>query len=180
MLTLAAWKTLTGKDPNSKSSPKTVSDTSQIKFFYNPTNSAASFSFSGTYVDVFGTSYTSTVTLQPWTSVVLIYSSGSTTKAEVNTTEVVNPAALNPVNPVFVLYPNPVTDNFSVELTNGETGKMKVDIVSMSGQIMRSLMLNKEEQSTQFTLPANNLARGVYFIQIQVGNWNGTKRFVKL
>jgi hypothetical protein len=131
-------------------------------------------------VDVHNTSYTSSVTLQPWTSIVLISTTGSITKAEVNTTEVVNPAALSPLTPVFTLYPNPVSDNFSVELTNDQTGQMKVDIVSVNGQIMRSLMLNKEQQSTQFTLPSNNLSKGVYFIQIQVGNWNGTKRFVKL
>jgi hypothetical protein len=179
-VTLATWKTMVGKDGNSKTSPKTVTDTSQIKFFYNNTNAAATYSFTGTYLDALGTSHTSSVTLQPWTSVVLIYSSGSTTKAEVNTTEVVSPAALTPLNPVFTLYPNPVSDNFSVELTNDQTGRMKVDIVSVSGQIMRSLMLDKGQPSTQFTLPSNNLSKGVYFLQIQVGNWNGTKRFVKL
>jgi parallel beta-helix repeat protein len=177
---LAAWKTFTGKDAHSSLSPRTITSTSGLQFFYNNTSAAKTFTFSGTYVDVHNTSYTGSVTLQPWTSVVLISTTGSTTKAETNTTEIVSPAALNAVSPVFVLYPNPVTDNFSVELTNGETGQMKVEIVSVSGQVMRSLMLNKEQQSTQFNLPSNNLSKGVYFIQIQVGNWNGTKRFVKL
>ena len=127
-----------------------------------------------------GTSYPSSITLAPYTSAVLILASGGTTQAVANTAEVVDANTLNPLKPSFVLYPNPVTDNFSIELTNSQTGKMNVQIINVSGQILHSLMLNKDIQSTQFTLPASDLPKGVYFVQVHVGNWSDIKRFVKL
>ncbi|MBE0676078.1 MAG: right-handed parallel beta-helix repeat-containing protein, partial [Bacteroidales bacterium] len=70
--TLADWQTFTGQDRNSKKSPVSVSDTSKIDFYYNPTTSNKTFSLAQPMIDVKGIKHTGTVTLLPYTSVILL------------------------------------------------------------------------------------------------------------
>ena len=70
--TLAGWQTLTSQDRNSKKSPVTVSDTSKIDFYYNPTTANKAITLAQPMVDVKGTKYTGTITLLPYTSVILM------------------------------------------------------------------------------------------------------------
>jgi hypothetical protein len=131
-------------------------------------------------MDVTGKSYTSSITLSPYTSIVLIYVSGTKTAGTLAEVVDENPAALVPEKTSFIIYPNPVYDNFNLEIANSHTGKMNVQIVSQTGALVRSLILNKDEQINLVNLPANGLAPGVYFVHVQMDNWSDTKRFVKL
>ncbi len=70
--TLADWKSFSGQDKNSKKSAVTVSDTSKIQFHYNATTSGRVIMLSQPMVDVTGKKYTGSLTLQPYTSVVLM------------------------------------------------------------------------------------------------------------
>jgi len=70
--TLAGWQSYSGFDSNSHKSPKTISSTSDLRFEYNPTSSSRTISLSGNYIDVKGNSYSGSVTLQPYSSIVLI------------------------------------------------------------------------------------------------------------
>lgn len=70
--TLADWQSFTSQDRNSKKSPVTVSDTSKIDFFYNPSTSNKVISLSLPMVDVTGKKYSGSVTLLPYTSVILM------------------------------------------------------------------------------------------------------------
>jgi len=70
--TLSGWQTFTGQDRNSKKSPVTVSDTSKIDFYYNPTTSNKVISLSQPMIDVKGTRYSESITLLPYTSVILL------------------------------------------------------------------------------------------------------------
>lgn len=72
-MTLASWKTLSGKDVHSNKAPYTVSDTSKIRFIYNDTKIAKNFIMGALYDDVTGHRYGDTITLQPFTSKVLLY-----------------------------------------------------------------------------------------------------------
>lgn len=70
--TLASWKSFTSQDRNSKKSAVTVSDTSKIDFYYNPSTSNKVVTLSQPMVDVTGKKYTGSVTLLPYTSVILM------------------------------------------------------------------------------------------------------------
>jgi uncharacterized repeat protein (TIGR02059 family) len=70
--TLAGWQAFTSQDRNSKKSAITVTDTSKIDFHYNPSNANKVISLLQPMVDVTGKKYSGSVTLLPYTSVILI------------------------------------------------------------------------------------------------------------
>lgn len=72
---LSQYQSASGQDVHSKKTPKTVTDTSQILFYYNATNSATTTSLSASYIDVYSNPYLGSITLQPYTSSVLIFQS---------------------------------------------------------------------------------------------------------
>jgi len=73
--TFDQWKLYSAKDANSHLVTTTVSDTSKIKFLYNDTTITKTYELSGTYIDVYGVSYTSSVSLAPFTSKILFKTS---------------------------------------------------------------------------------------------------------
>ena len=70
--TLSNWQSFTNQDRNSKKSAVTVSDTSKIDFYYNPTSTNRIITINQPMVDVTGKKYTGSVTLLPYTSVILM------------------------------------------------------------------------------------------------------------
>lgn len=71
---LAQWQTYSSQDAHSKKSPISLTDTSQILFYYNYTSSPTTTALGATYIDVYNTPYPGSVTLQSFSSVVLLYS----------------------------------------------------------------------------------------------------------
>ena len=69
---LANWKTYSGKDANSKISTQTISSESDLQFEYNATTTPKMVTISRPMMDVKGNKYSTTTTLQPFTSVVLM------------------------------------------------------------------------------------------------------------
>ncbi|MBN1598672.1 MAG: right-handed parallel beta-helix repeat-containing protein, partial [Bacteroidales bacterium] len=92
--TLEVWRTLTSQDLNSKRSPVTIKDTAAIDFYYNTTKTDRVITLVQPMLDVKGTSYINTVTLTPFTSIILM----------------VDPDPPVPVVPVYV---SSVIDNLS-------------------------------------------------------------------
>lgn len=57
----------------SKEPPKTIVDVNDILFEYNPSRTNKAFTLpSGNYIDVNGKSYSGTLTLKPYSSIILI------------------------------------------------------------------------------------------------------------
>ena len=71
-LSVDEWKGLYGKDPNSKKSPATVTGADHIRFEYNSTASGKTVALDQSYVDMKGQSYSGSITLDPYSSVVLL------------------------------------------------------------------------------------------------------------
>ena len=69
---LEAWKIYSGEDANSLKSAYPVASSDSIFFVYNATNVTKDTTLSKTYLDVDGTAYNGTITLQPWAGVVLL------------------------------------------------------------------------------------------------------------
>jgi len=69
---LDRWQTQFSKDANSKKTAASISNVNQVRFEYNATNAAVVIPLTQTYVGVDGTSYSCSVTLQPYTSLILL------------------------------------------------------------------------------------------------------------
>ncbi len=70
--TLAQWKATTGRDAGSTQSPITVSDASKMRLEYNETSVPKTISLGATYIDMRSVTYAGSITLQPYTSAVLL------------------------------------------------------------------------------------------------------------
>ena len=71
-MTLAQWRAFTGQDAHSQGAPKAISDVSNLRFEYNATRSSVTITLDTNYIDVSGAAHSGTITLAPYTSVVLI------------------------------------------------------------------------------------------------------------
>jgi len=69
---VSQWKTFSSLDASSLGSPRTISNVDELQFEYNDTKSAKSVTLSQPMVDMAGVKCSVTVTLQPFTSLVLI------------------------------------------------------------------------------------------------------------
>jgi uncharacterized repeat protein (TIGR02059 family) len=83
--TLAGWQSLSGLDLNSHKSPITITNVNDLRFEYNATKMNKEIALDKPMIDVKGSKYISSITLLPYTSVVLM----------------VDPNPAQPVIPVF-------------------------------------------------------------------------------
>jgi hypothetical protein len=70
--TLAQWRTLTSQDLNSNIAPIPVSSVDDIYFYYNETLVEKTIEIPQPSLDMYGVRYTTGVTLQPFTSIILL------------------------------------------------------------------------------------------------------------
>jgi len=70
--TLEEWQRLYGHDLNSKISPIILTDTADIDFYYNETKTDKIITLNEPMIDVRGTKYVNSVTLAPFTSIILM------------------------------------------------------------------------------------------------------------
>ena len=71
-LTLSQWKTSSGKEVNSLKSPQSITSESDLQFEYNTTSKEKTVTLSRPMIDVKGTKYSGSITLQPFTSIILM------------------------------------------------------------------------------------------------------------
>lgn len=78
---LAQWQSYIGvHDANSRTSPKTVTNVSDIRIEFNATGITKTITLDGNYIDVKNLSHNGSITLAPYTSAVLIRSGPATNK----------------------------------------------------------------------------------------------------
>jgi hypothetical protein len=71
-LDLPEWKNLYSKDQASTRSPVVLPSGNDIRFEYNSTSSSKTIALDATYVNVYSAEFSGSITLQPYTSVVLL------------------------------------------------------------------------------------------------------------
>ena len=73
------------------------------------------------------------------------------------------------------IFPNPVVDNFNVEIPNSLTGSQLV-LRNVQGQIVFSKMLTQEMN----TFNASSIPAGVYVMQLKGKDWSVSQKWIKL
>lgn len=76
---LDGWQTLSGVDANTVKTPMTITSVDSLRFEYNATNSPVVVDLPYNYMDARGVEYDGEITLQPYTSAVLIQNGAATT-----------------------------------------------------------------------------------------------------
>jgi parallel beta-helix repeat protein len=71
-MTLSAWTAYSGFDTHSYKSPKVITDVNNLIFEYNATSLPVTKTLDGNYIDVANTKYNRTITIDPYSSVVLL------------------------------------------------------------------------------------------------------------
>jgi hypothetical protein len=69
---LSEWQSFSSQDQNSKSSPVSITNESDLFFEYNATNNSKSVSLPWGAVDLDGVKHTGNVTIAPWSSVIFL------------------------------------------------------------------------------------------------------------
>jgi ELWxxDGT repeat protein len=67
----------------------------------------------------------------------------------------------------FRVYPNPVRDKVTLQLSSDELINSKARIIDMSGKVLQQLILHNRQQ----IIDVSQLPAGVYFLQLQGGVW---------
>ena len=73
-----------------------------------------------------------------------------------------------------------MNDNFVLQVNNANTGTMKIQIIDENGTVMKELLSDKKDPSTQVYLSASGLIAGTYFIRVNIGDWSQSIQMVKL
>ena len=77
-------------------------------------------------------------------------------------------------------FPNPVRDVVTVSLNNNQKGMMTIRVIGVDGKLRMQKQWLKEQEQLSVTLPIQTLNRGVYFLEVQVGDGNReTMKIVK-
>ena len=78
------------------------------------------------------------------------------------------------------LWPNPVRDMFTIQLDDGYSGNMAVQVMNAAGVVWKTTNFLKTPGVNQVTINASGLATGVYFVRIMTGTGQEVRKIIKL
>ncbi len=145
-----------------------------IRFEYNPTATTKTILLATSYIDVKNNPYSGSVSLAPYTSIVLL-------KADIPLRSPIQIEAVIPDSKDLEmnLFPNPVSDLLNVFLTNAEEQEVKIEIYNLSGALVlsKNVHLNKDENKFQFDM--DNFKAGIYILKVIGPQQVYQKKFVR-
>ena len=159
--TLTEWQTLYGKDANSHISPIALKDTANIDFYYNSTNADKVITLDLPMIDVKGAKYVNSITLMPFTSVVLmvdptpdqlvipVYTSSvveNSTPLIIGMTYHVSLANIVPANTAFTVQVNGINSSVTSVAISGKIVQLTLASAVVFGDIV----------TVAYTKPASN------------------------
>ena len=133
---------------------------------------------------------TANVVLQAGTQTIRVYSItngwnfnwfeiGTVSTGIVSRTEIVS-TTLGSLNPTLNVYPNPVINSFQLQVNNTLTGKVNVQVYSISGALQKQISLSKNDVgAVQYNLSIGQLPKGNYIIKVSMNNWTQSKQITK-
>lgn len=101
-----------------------------------------------------------------------------------NASQVVTPAGVNVQEQVitpftFSFYPNPATENITVNYSLEQSAKVTYTIYDLTGKQVQSDSSNRFPGAQQQNVDVNNLQAGTYLLSVNVNGNVITKRFIK-
>lgn len=161
--TLEGWKSYSGQDANSQKSPQSVTNESDLRFEYNATKTARTISLPVPMIDVKGTKYSSSVTLQPFTSIVLIKDASAVVAPGVPiTTSIDNIDEIIKID----MFPNPCNGRITIRFSTQPEEGSRIDILDMSGR----MVVSRQVTSLVEEFDLAHQAPGVYFVKSKLGS----------
>ena len=161
-MSLESWQAFSLQDAHSKKSPITLTNANDIRFEYNVTKSPTTISLAGKYITADSKIYDGSITLQPYTSAVLMKYNNTDVESQLANSKGIK------------IYPNPVSNQFSIEV-EGNNVNHNFEIVSSTGQ----LVLNGKI-SDKTVVDSSNLNSGIYFVKIDRGSDIAFTKIIKL
>jgi len=84
------------------------------------------------------------------------------------------------IKPSLNIFPNPIKDRIVLKVESEYKGKIKLEIINMSGMIEKQINLVKNQESITENIQLDYLKTGNYIIRIQGGKWTEYKMVSKL
>src|SRR5215203_3636137 len=84
-----------------------------------------------------------------------------------------------PVSSSVSLYPNPVRDVVSLSVDNSGEGRVQVELISLSGAVVKQFSFNKQRGVAQKSLSLIGLAKGTYLMKVSMPGWTKSTQLIK-
>ena len=107
------------------------------------------------------------------TNVTDVFWAESDGEGEVDTTTTVE-ELFNSTN--ISIYPNPVSDKATLEVTTNSATSINLNIVNVLGKTMQSSVHNLNSGNNNITIDVNNLVNGIYFVQLTSEGRSSTQK----
>jgi hypothetical protein len=155
-----------------------------VNFQFNADSVAKTIALTGTWKDIkTGTLYTGSITLQPFTGVLLILQPNSPLKLSrvIKAKSIVGNVGLgNRINSDLALYPNPTFDKVNVAIHSEGKGEGILSVVNMQGSTLYKQKLKIDLGENVFALSTAGLMTGEYAINVKIVNNTLIDKFIKL
>jgi hypothetical protein len=86
---------------------------------------------------------------------------------------------LRPENRI-IISPNPVPDQFNLELQNELQGSVRIELTALSGQMVKTFVLNKTSKMNRYSISLNGISKGTYLLRVVMNGYSETKKLIKL
>ncbi|WP_422359351.1 putative Ig domain-containing protein [Reichenbachiella sp.] len=85
---------------------------------------------------------------------------------------------LNELEPAYVIYPNPATSVIHIEIENEYRGALEVEVVNISGRLMKHKEVFKNDQTFHLAIDLEELNPSIYFINLKTEHNNIIKKVI--
>lgn len=159
--TLASWQTISGQDKNSQKSPVKITSYNDIRFEHNPTMDSKTITLDGTYITVDKKIYNGIVTLEPYSSIILMRYTNTDLPTQISNSEQLK------------VMPNIIWNQINIEMNDDECHGFQ--IINSTGQIVYAGKLNRKT-----TVESSKFAPGIYFVKLDIGKSCEIKKIMKI
>jgi phage tail protein X len=80
---------------------------------------------------------------------------------------------------VLMAFPNPFRDHVQVQVDNNHEGQLKITLVDQSSRVLKEYAFVKASGPAFYSIPVQELSKGIYYIQVQMAAWHKTIAIMK-
>lgn len=171
--TFESWQKFSKQDANSHKSPQKIRSVADFQFEYNNTKTAKKVALSQPMMDITGAKYADTVTIEPYSSVVLM--KDYTTVGSIIWEQNKN---------LIQCYPNSFSSHTTFQFTVEQPNNVTLEIFNLSG-IKVNQLINQHYNPGTYSLVWNGrnykdeiLSKGMYIYRFRTGNFASTQKLL--